>query len=61
MCNVHRLFIQIEHHCMTINTILGAVVRSAEKRWRGCQTVQQLKAEGNVHACTSNYNVSKVA
>lgn len=27
MCNVHRLFIQIEHHCMTINTILGAVVR----------------------------------
>lgn len=30
-------------------TFLEQWFGSAENRWRGCQTVQQLKAEGNVH------------
>lgn len=28
------------------------MVRSAENRWRGCQTIQQLKAERNVQQTT---------
>uniref|UniRef100_A0A8W8LM49 Uncharacterized protein n=1 Tax=Magallana gigas TaxID=29159 RepID=A0A8W8LM49_MAGGI len=40
----------------------GAVVRSAENRWRGCRTVQQLKAERNVHQTTysSKGKLSKI-